>query len=116
MLHSIISNANERLRTQSPSPVTASERRQQAAFPRGRRNQAALQSLHEARRAWLTLQAKWSGGGAATPVRELTEDEEGRRAEYSDEGVEVVFQSGTCMNGGAASTCKMATGGFSMDH
>jgi hypothetical protein len=48
-------------------------------------------------------------------LHQLLSEEEERSEEYTPDGALVMFQSGTCQNGGAGSSCHFDTGVFKLD-
>jgi hypothetical protein len=52
----------------------------------------------------------------STQLHQLGAEQDEHAEEYSPEGALVMFQSGTCINGGAGSTCHFDTGVFKMDN
>jgi hypothetical protein len=52
----------------------------------------------------------------ANPLNQLFSAQDERTEKYAPDGVLVVFQSGTCQNGGAESSCHLDTGVFKLNH
>ena len=52
----------------------------------------------------------------STEVHQLGSEQDERSEEYAPDGAQVVFQSGTCVNGGAGSSCHLDTGVFQLNH
>jgi hypothetical protein len=56
-----------------------------------------------------------SAPAQANELHQLLSSEEEATEEYAADGAQVMFQSGTCQNGGAGSSCHFDTGEFKMN-